>query len=291
VEESPGADDNGSGVASVLAIAEILSQYEPLHTIKFVVYTGEEVGAYGSFNHARYSYEMNDKILAVLNLDMVGFANTKKGGDYVRFFETERGTWISDFCKNVSKKYANQIQLNIETVPNYPGSDHQAYIDYGYDAIFCAHYDGYPYGHSPNDSIDKINFSYHAKVTRLFIASLIDLANNPVETYIEITEPKEGYIYVLNRPIAPVKSDSWYLGLRGITVVVGRTDVIVETNGDIDKVIFSIDERMWNWDYEAPFMWKINAVLIGKHDIKVFAYGKTKAFDKMDIIGFIPYLP
>ncbi|HEC76678.1 MAG TPA: Zn-dependent exopeptidase M28 [Thermoplasmatales archaeon] len=291
VENSPGADDNGSGVAVILALAKIFSQYHFLHTIRFLFYTGEEVGTYGSYNYARYAYESGDKIIASFNLDMVGYANTSKGGKYVRFFETERGKKITNFCMEIYEKYYDLVGLNIERVPNYPGSDHQAYIDYGYDAVFIAHYDGYPYGHSPNDSIDKINFTYETKVARLFTAVLSEIANEPVETYISIKEPKEGYLYLMNRALIPIISKTWYLGLRGITVVIGSISVVAEVDGEVEKIIFAVDDRMWKWDYLEPYEWEINSLIIGKHYLKVYAYGTKVATDEMDLLTFILYVP
>lgn len=290
-EDSPGADDNGSGVAVILALAKIFSQYHFSHTIRFLFYTGEEVGTYGSYNYARHAYENGDKIVASFNLDMVGYANTTKGGKYVRFFETERGKKLTDFCVEVSEKYYDLVGLNIERVPNYPGSDHQAYIDYGYDAVFIAHYDGYPYGHSPEDSIDKINFTYETKVACLFTAVLSELANKPIENYISIKEPKEGYFYLMGRAIFPVISKTWYLGLRGMTIVVGGISVVAEVDGEVEKVIFAIDDRMRKWDYSPPYEWKINSMMIGKHFIKVYAYGNEIATDEMDLIAFMLYFP
>ena len=291
VETSPGADDNGSGVAAVLAVAEVLSRYEFMHTIQFIVYTGEEVGTYGSYNHAREAYANGEKIMAVFNLDMVGYAESPVGGNMIRFFETERGEKLTDFCIDVSTTYHHLIGLDIERVPNYPGSDHQAYIDYGYDAVFSAHYDGYPYGHSANDSIDKINFTYHTKVARLFAAVLAEMANRPVHTYVEIQEPREGYLYVMDHPIMPLTCKTWYLGLRGATIVVGRVTVVAETEGAVEKVIFAVDERMWKWDYDPPYEWKVNAVVLGKHYIRTHAYGEEMAEDEMDILALIPYTP
>lgn len=288
---SPGADDNGSGVAAVLALAEVLSRYEFMHTIQFVAYTGEEVGAYGSFNHAREAYAHGEKITAVFNLDMIGYAESPLGGTMIRFFETERGKKLTDFCINVSTTYHHLIGLDIERVPNYPGSDHQAYIDYGYDAVFAAHYDGYPYGHSANDTIDKINFTYHTKATRLFAAVLSEMANKPVTTYVEIQEPREGYVYVMDHSIIPIDATSWYLGLRGITVIIGKVTVVAETEGMIEKVIFAVDERMWRWDYDPPYEWKVNAVVLGKHYIRIYAYGEERVEDEMDILALIPYTP
>ena len=48
-EGSMGANDDGSGVAGMLAIADILSKYSFNHTIQFIAFSGEEVGTLGSF--------------------------------------------------------------------------------------------------------------------------------------------------------------------------------------------------------------------------------------------------
>ena len=74
VAGSPGANDDGSGTAAVLAIANILSQYHFNHTIRFITFSGEEVGTYGSFTYARDAYYRGDNILAVLNMDIIGYA-------------------------------------------------------------------------------------------------------------------------------------------------------------------------------------------------------------------------
>lgn len=289
VKNAPGADDNGSGVAAVLAIARILSQYEFVHTVRFIIYTGEEVGTYGSYNYARQAYMNGERILAVLNPDMIGYADSAKGGNTIRFFESERAKWLTDFSINVSRKYHDIIKLDIERVPNYPGSDHQAYLDYGYDAVFIAHWDGYKYGHSPEDTLDKINFTYHVKATRLLLAILAELSEKRISTYVRIVEPMEGYLYVLNRPIMPIVSPQWYFDLRGKTILIGKTDIIVEVDGNVDKVIFAIDDNMKYWDYSPPYQWKLNAYLLWKHDIKVYAYGEELAKDEMDVIAFVTY--
>lgn len=80
VRGAPGADDDGSGSAAVLAIASVLSHYRFNHTIKFITFSGEEVGTYGSFTYAREASYRGDNIVAVLNMDMIGYANTVEGG-------------------------------------------------------------------------------------------------------------------------------------------------------------------------------------------------------------------
>ena len=66
IPTSPGANDDGSGVAAVLAAAKVMSQYSFNHTIRFIAHSGEEVGTYGSFTYAREAYYKGDNIVAVL---------------------------------------------------------------------------------------------------------------------------------------------------------------------------------------------------------------------------------
>jgi aminopeptidase YwaD len=61
VKAGPGADDDGSGAAAVLAIASVLSHYQFNNTIKFITFSGEEVGTYGSFSYARDASHRGDR--------------------------------------------------------------------------------------------------------------------------------------------------------------------------------------------------------------------------------------
>ncbi|MDG6221465.1 MAG: M20/M25/M40 family metallo-hydrolase, partial [Candidatus Thermoplasmatota archaeon] len=69
--EQPGADDNAVGVAAMLEIARVLSTMDLDTTIKFIAFSGEEQGMWGSL---AYSIgHRNDDISGVINLDMVGY--------------------------------------------------------------------------------------------------------------------------------------------------------------------------------------------------------------------------
>jgi hypothetical protein len=70
---APGADDNASGTVGVLSAAEILSQYEFERTLRFVIFSGEEQGVRGSQAYAEQAYNLGEKVVAVLNLDMIAW--------------------------------------------------------------------------------------------------------------------------------------------------------------------------------------------------------------------------
>ena len=67
-----GADDNASGVAAVLEIARRLEASPPARSVIFVAFSGEEEGLLGSMHFAKYPPVPNEKVVAMLNFDMVG---------------------------------------------------------------------------------------------------------------------------------------------------------------------------------------------------------------------------
>jgi len=288
---SMGADDDGSGVAAVMAAAHIMSKYTFNHTIRFIAFSGEEVGLCGSFTYARDSYKKGDNIYAVLNADMIGYSNSTYGGKIIRFFKVDRSEWISDFCQTVSEKYSNHLDLRVEKTPNYRGADHQAFIDYGYDAVFIAHYDSYPWANSPEDTPDHINHTYQVKATKFLLACLAELAIKPIDVQVIITHPKEGRLHIFNLSILEMNFGKiWYKDLRATTFIFGRTNACVKvfSEEDINYVIFCLDEKFIQWDRQPPYEWKIEGKHyppIGKHKLIVYAYtisGKV-ASDEMDI--------
>lgn len=291
---SLGADDDGSGVAAVLAAAEVMSNYSFNHTIRFITFSGEEVGTYGSFTYARDAYANGDNIAGVLNVDMIGYADTTEGGRIIRILHEDRSVWMVDFAKTVCEKYSSVIDMTIEDLPNYPGSDHQAFTDFGFDSVFAIHHDSYPYANTPDDIPEHLNRTYEVKATKILLAILAELANKPIDIQVIIRTPYEGYSYFFNRPILRLSfGKQWYKGLRGTTIIFGRAVASVDVISDeeIEFVIFCINNNFIAWDSEAPYEWKIQGKHyppIGRHKLRVYAYTTTGkvAVDEMDIIIF-----
>jgi hypothetical protein len=71
---APGADDNGSGSIAVLQAAEILAPYHFDATLRFVLFTGEEQGLYGSAAYAQLVQSQD--VRGVLNMDMIAWDST-----------------------------------------------------------------------------------------------------------------------------------------------------------------------------------------------------------------------
>jgi hypothetical protein len=292
---SPGANDDGSGIAAMLAIANICTQYSFNHTIRFVAFSGEEEGTFGSLADAQRAYGRDENIVAVLNVDMVGYADNADDGRIINIFTNERASWISSFSAEIANKYEEYIDLVVQPILNYP-CDHQSYIDYGYDAVTYVEYkpEQYIWMHTPEDSIDKVNFTYLVKVTKLVLATAAELAYRPIDVYVRIVSPYESCVYLFDHPILQLPGFNLVRTCyRGMTYIIGNAvaRVAVSTDEEIDSVLFGIDGDVCEVFRDPPYEWRIKKTnyffysLHGKHTLSVYVttLNGSIASDEMDI--------
>jgi len=178
VSGSPGADDDGSGTATVLAVAYIMNQYAANHTVRFVAFSGEEQGLLGSREYAQEAYENGDNIVGVLNVDMIGYALTSDHGSNIKIYENDASEWLTNFTNDVSDQYYDYIKLNVIPSGSHGGSDHASFWQYGFDAIFYHEYKFNDYYHSPQDTIENMNITYAVKGSKLILATLSEVAQS-----------------------------------------------------------------------------------------------------------------
>jgi hypothetical protein len=292
VRDSLGANDDGSGVAAMLAIAKVMSQYSFNYTIRFIAFSGEEEGIYGSFSYARDSYDNGENIVADLNLDTVGYANATEDGQILLFVVPQRSVWIPDFAATVAVKYNDIIHLRTETIPDYRGGDHQPFADYGYDSTSIVESSPYEWENSPGDTPDHINWSYLVKVTKLTLAVTAEITQKPIKIQVILRRPLEGALYVFNHLLLRTPFEKrWYWTTRGITSILGtKTEASAEVicSESVRYVVFSIDGTITYTDTQPPYEWTIKGIyfpLVGRHTLKVFAYTASGAVasDEMDL--------
>ena len=291
---SPGANDDGSGVAAMLAIAHVCSQYSFNHTIKFIAFSGEEVGTCGSHAYAKEAYANRENIHAVFNLET--FGNTSQGGKELFILKTARTEWISQFSQEIAEKYYELCNLKMVSIGNRP-CDHQSFLEYGYDAVQFVQLNrgDYPL-HSPEDSIEKINYTYLVNVTKLICAISVEIANTPIYIQLRIVTPYEGYFYIKDTAVLCLPGFNIpYTGLRGMTYILGSAVIRVNITTDLDikSVFFCVDgvSEFYAECTQPPYEWEIQQTtwlhypLIGKHVIGAYVWtedGKV-AYDEMDI--------
>ena len=85
---NPGADDNASGVAAVMELARVLSQYTFDCTLEFVAFDGEEAGLWGSFHHAEF-HTVGRQVLGMISLDMIAYNQSGAGHDTVSLYDAD----------------------------------------------------------------------------------------------------------------------------------------------------------------------------------------------------------
>jgi hypothetical protein len=174
---SPGADDDGSGIAAILMMSSILSQYSFDTTIKFILFSGEEQGCLGSYEYAKEAKENNVNIIGVLALDKIGYAKSYEDGSIIRHHADPASSWMIDLTENISKKYMNEIELTVSRFPFDSSSDHKAFVDQGFSGSNFAENTLNPYYHTSEDLLKHMNLSYLSKVCKLTICTIASVTN------------------------------------------------------------------------------------------------------------------
>jgi hypothetical protein len=176
---APGANDNASGTAGVLAIADILRHYSFRSTIRFIAFTGEEQGLYGSTHYASAAAARGDLIDGAVIFDMIGWKNA------LNQIDIEGGTsWlpIMNVMNDACARYtglATQIQLFSF------GSDHVPFQNQGFPAFLAieTEYNDYPCYHQTCDTTGWNQPVFTADVVRAGLATVAQLAG-PLSFYI-----------------------------------------------------------------------------------------------------------
>lgn len=101
---APGADDNASGTSAVLEIARVLSNYEFKKTIKFILFSNEEIGQKGSESYVRDAVKQKENIVAAINLDMIAYGDKNEDMDIVT---QPKHRWLAEYISNISSLYSD----------------------------------------------------------------------------------------------------------------------------------------------------------------------------------------
>ncbi len=129
----PGADDNASGTAGVIECARVLKDYRFEYTIKFIAFSGEEFGLFGSEYYAQLANQTGDSILGVVNADMIGYVDHLP--ESVDVVTNNASIPFADYFIECANNYTTLKTLKY--VSNWASwSDHAPFWDYGYNA-FC----------------------------------------------------------------------------------------------------------------------------------------------------------
>jgi hypothetical protein len=182
---APGADDNASGTACVLQCARILSNYVFEKTVVFIAFGAEEQGLEGSEYYAAQAAAAGDDIVAMINVDMLGYLASGDDVD-VDLISNTASQWLRDRAMTAAVAYVPETPVVDGYIP-VGGSDHMSFWDQGYPAIMLWEDSDQhsPYIHTLADTIGQSYNHPHLaqQSTRVVVALLADLAG-PVGTAI-----------------------------------------------------------------------------------------------------------
>ena len=175
---APGADDNATGVSTVLESARILTQYEFEYSIVYCAFGTEELGLYGSEAYASRCQQQGMEIIGYFNNDMNGYL---REGDpiHVDCIYPDAVEPIGEFYRTIGNVYYPELPIRHVTFSE-GDSDHTSFCNHGYLGIFpFEDYENYsPNIHTPNDLIGPSvnNFENVQQFCQMNIACLAECA-------------------------------------------------------------------------------------------------------------------
>jgi len=181
--DAPGAEDNGSGSAAVMAAARALAPLEFNRTLRFIVWAGEEQGLLGSFHYAEAAAASHENIVGVVNLDMVAYDEENGSRDDSANTTNEASQWLAQYLIDCAALYDVHHYFDIVLDPQAGGSDHYPFWLSGYDAIFLIEGEKgigglleYPYYHTSQDTVEKLRMKLEVDCARAGAATVAHLA-------------------------------------------------------------------------------------------------------------------
>jgi Zn-dependent M28 family amino/carboxypeptidase len=196
----PGADDNGSGTVAVLELARAFAKAKengngPRRSILFMGLAAEERGLLGSQYYTENPILPLENTVACINIDMIGrIDDLHLNGDhnYIHVIGVNK---LSTDLKPIVEAANKDILINLDYSydrPNEPmrlyyRSDHYNFAKNGIPALFF--FSGlHPHYHTPEDTVDKIDFPMMVKREHLIFKTVWDIADRDERLKVDIPE-------------------------------------------------------------------------------------------------------
>jgi aminopeptidase YwaD len=190
-----GADDNASGTAVVLELAQLFAEWgaAPARTVLFAGWNAEELGLVGSMYYVIEPTHPLEDTVALINLDMVG------GGDelgLIDFGGSDEGS------EELYELLASQQDDDFPVTPleSSPNSDHAWFQYAGVPVAFLFTTGAHAHYHTPEDRFDRISGEELEQTTRLSWDVLRILAMGEEQA---VLEEAESETQALEAPVAP----------------------------------------------------------------------------------------
>jgi hypothetical protein len=221
VEDTPGADDNASGVAGMLTLMQLLGQYDFDRSINFVAFDLEEEGMVGSEEYVNWGGISDyERIAGFINLDMIGYYDARPNtqqlpegfdqlfpeaykavadngfrADFVVSIANEASRHLSEkFAANAARYVPGLKVVSLvvpgqgESLPTVTRSDHASFWNKKHPALFLG--DGADTRNvnyeTPTDTLDTLNFGQISNVLKAALATMCELAGIKHSTSVSV---------------------------------------------------------------------------------------------------------
>jgi len=280
--EAPGADDNATGVATVLEAARVLAGSGGTYPfdVRFALFTAEEVGLDGSRVYADSIAAAGDTVYAVLNVDMIAYKRNAAHTDTCHIVTNTGTRWFADWLSETTTgDYAGAFpDFDVERIDiALAYSDHASFWANGYDGlVVIEHYD-------PRDR----NINYHTIEDRLdtvFASQLGSTARMCVGALARLIDPDATFnlaVFGSDFAFTPVYLSSDEPGVITIDLHAYGPEEDVDVTLDIwdgepnEGTLLestSFTRTMGGGQYTThQFLWQLSEDDVGEHDLWVRA--------------------
>jgi hypothetical protein len=166
----PGANDNASGSAAVLELAEAFqkSELKPRRSILFVLFTAEEQGLFGSRFFVENLNIDTNKIIAMFNLDSVG------SGDSIQVGNGKSSPVLWNLARKIDKENLNLV---VKDTWSGGGADLTPFYEIGIPGLYFVSKYSYEHLHLPTDTPETLNQNLFESIIRLAYLTAREIAD------------------------------------------------------------------------------------------------------------------
>ena len=187
--DSPGANNNGSGIAILFQLSQLLRKRTPDRTLRLLNFVNEEDPFFGtemmgSFQYAKKCRRQGEDIRVMLSLDALGVYKNEPGSQRLPFpfsiFYPDRGNFLAFIGNLQSRKYVKEVtkgfkkgssfQIQAGVAPEWAKggawSDHSSFWKFGYPGIMVTDTGGFrsAYHTTKEDTMERLNFEAMSRI-------------------------------------------------------------------------------------------------------------------------------
>lgn len=284
VAASPGANDDGTGIATMLEIARVMSRYEWPLDIYFGAWNAEEIGLYGSKEVSQQFVQRDIDILVHYNVDMLLVPDPFNQTVLMVYQAAPYhiGHYWADLPSMMSKNYGQDIIKPVISTDfsAWQRSDHYSFIENGYGSSLFAHESGGEYDiwyHSAGDTWNNPAYDYDiatqaVKAIGASIAFTMSRAYGKVvqnyKTFNLLPGHKKDFHMVITGPTIINVTSRWYAG--------GSTFALYGPSGNLIDSFVSDEAHPW----ESEIIFQVPVSKEGLYLLRVFNHrGTTTGYE------------